>query len=143
MGAKFRKELVVMLDDTWRPVEKYRHSDSAERMTAYGPYHDADRCFYCGDYLSGEAVLYWSGFSADPRHPQRKGHADLHLHPGCFIEITTRLFSDFHRIEFVTNHHQLKNASARPPYPANRSDEGWAIWRKLWDKMRDLTVVQQ
>jgi hypothetical protein len=154
MGVQLRKELVVRDNEgQWHSI-KYENAPGS--MTAYGPYDPDDRCFYCGDHLSGEAVLYWVGSNTrevdarkNPDAPSwRKENTDSHellLHPGCFIEMTLRMNRDLHQIELVCDYHVLKNASPQPPKPEGEAQtkEGWSIWRKLRDRMRDLAVVKQ
>jgi hypothetical protein len=154
MGIQYRKELLTYDDEGgWNLAEEYRRSWSDG---AYGPYNRDDRCFYCSDHLSGEAVLYWMGCNTrnvdakkNPDLPswrkETRGGQDLLLHPGCFLELITRLFHDLHQIELKIDYRVLKNASPAPPRPEGdaRTKEGWKIWRKLRDAMRDLTVVNQ
>jgi len=162
MGIQFRKELLTRDDEgQWHLVDKYQEARNST-VTAYGPYDAKDRCFYCYDFLSGEAVLFWMG--SNTRRPDAKrgtpdqpswrketyGGQDLLLHPGCFLELTTRLFSDLHRIELIVDYHMLKNASPVPPRPVRDAkqipaarDGAWRVWRTLRNAMRDLTVVSQ
>jgi hypothetical protein len=82
--------------------------------SAYGSYNPSEPCFYCYRPLSGEVILNWMGSSKQ----------DLYLHPGCFLELVTRMFRDLHQIELKADYHVTKNASPK-------------------DAKRDETVVRQ
>jgi hypothetical protein len=70
-------------------------------------YNPADPCFYCHDPLSGEVVLYWGG-----------SVGDIYFHPGCFLEMATRMFRDLHNVELAYDYRVLKNAAPRSPTPS-------------------------
>lgn len=135
MGTRVRPE--VYEADGSLP-EKYR--TTMRLHDAHGAYNPDDRCFYCSENLSGEAVLYWAGNAASGT-----GSADLHLHPGCFIELTTRLFRDLHAIQCVMDYRVIQNASPRPEYPPReeRSKERWVLWNRSRNSTRDLGLVRQ
>ena len=48
---------------------------------------DGTQCFYCGYPISGTVVLWWGE------------SGDIHLHPGCTVELSIRLLRDVHEIE--------------------------------------------
>jgi len=136
MGVQVRKGLINEHLEGLEFIEKYRQGAERLGKGAYGTYDSEQDCFYCDEKLSGEAILYWRG--------NAKTQVDLSLHPGCFVELTTRLFRDLHAIESVMDYRVVRDASPRPPYPPKPiSTERWAVWRKLRDKMRDLSLVRQ
>ena len=135
MGAKFKKNLVRFEEGMYEFADEHNQRRTARHpgVTAYGPYDPEDHCFYCSKGLSGEAVLYWMGHNGD-----------LHLHPGCFIEMTTRLFRDLHEIELIADYRVLQNASPKPAYPPKPvSNDHWARWRMQVEAGRDRTVTRQ
>lgn len=59
-------------------------------------------CYYCseeiGETSKDNPVLFWMGDAIV---------GDLILHPKCFLDLSTRLFSDYHKIQNHTSHGTL------------------------------------
>jgi len=121
MGVQVRQGLLVpdpqFFGDTGvKLIEKYRQGAEALGSGAYGTYDSDQPCFYCGKALSGEAILYWRGPSPEPAKAQSP--ADLFLHPGCFLEMATRLFRDLHAVECVMDYRVLRGRITAPALSA-------------------------
>ncbi len=50
-----------------------------------------EQCFYCDKVLGSTPTLLWMGSTGF-----------LRLHPNCFMDLTTRLFRDYHELQCKT-----------------------------------------
>lgn len=62
-------------------------SDKLEGREYIYPPTKIENCFYCSR-PPADPMMYW------------QGSHELFLHPGCFIQLTTRLMRDFHQLEY-------------------------------------------
>ena len=51
--------------------------------------HRGEKCFYCWKTITDKRALCWRGID------------HIYLHPKCFIELTTRLFRDYHEMQIT------------------------------------------
>ena len=51
--------------------------------------HRGEECFYCLKEITDKRALCWRGVD------------HIYLHPKCFIELTTRLFRDYHEMQIT------------------------------------------
>jgi hypothetical protein len=151
MAVYVRKDLLVgpsTPEEAWGPsstpqglmlVEKYRRTNGVQ-LSVWGAYDPARSCFYCGQPLSGEAVLEWQGSAPD--HPSAA--QSLWLHPGCFLDLSLRLSRDLHTVQCVMDYRTRKNASPRPAYPPRaRPASAVDAWHQERAAGRDDTLVEQ